>query len=405
MAKPTTQRQFQYMEMEISPSIRERLAEMALGPRQLIDLALPTGVDATEILRFQMEEGMTPTEVIQMAGTVLGEANEMLLANYGGLMVTTERLFARYRSGSGSARSMTPRKTELVQPDGRRSQKVGHMLPRNDYEDALEWSRLYMRRANREDLRDDVLEVRDAWVNLVDFEIVTRMLSKTENAIGSAGWSVPWAIGTGTNVNFIPIQWRGTVFQNTHTHFIKVNAAITAANALTTLQTMAQHLSHHGHTGRKVAIVSEADVAVYAAMAAPYFAAFKPNEFMAVTGGSSAQMFVQGELQGVPGEIFGYLNTLHGVVELRYHERFPSGYLFMTKTYGVNDPRNGLAIRTEPGIGFGMRVDPQVNRSLSPELDKVLFPATHGVGVNDRTNGVAAQIDDTGSTYDEPTIS
>jgi hypothetical protein len=76
----------------------------------------------------------------------------------------------------------------------------------------------------------------------------------------------------------------------------------------------------------------------------------------------------------------------------------------MTKSYGLNDPRNGLAVREEPGVGFGMQVKPKMTDDAVRQLKRIAFEATHGVGVNDRTNGVAGYIADSASQYVEPTI-
>jgi len=378
-----------------------------LGPRALMDIAIPTGVDAGEVLRFSMASGATPQEVVQLAATVIGEVNQTIAARYGNLVVFTTSPYARYRQG-GTARTMTPDKTEFAQADEVRSDQIGHMLPLKRYQDAVGWSKEYLENADRDLLSFDLQEIRDRWVNRVDYDFVKRVLSKTENSIGSAGYDVPWVNGSAGNVPYIPTQWMGNVFDNTHTHFLRTNAAISSSNVITVLDSMNRHLSEHGHTGRKVALVSQADLAKYTGMASGKFAGLVPGEFRVTGGGASAAgsytSTALGEVQGIPGELFGYFNGDDGVVELRTHERIPTGYLWMGKSYGANNTENPVAIRTG-AKGFGLMVDPQVNRSLVPELEKILFNAQHGVGVNKRTNGVAAQIASGASTYDEPTIS
>lgn len=373
-----------------------------IGPRTVLDLAIPTGIDGAEVFRLQMQEGMTMQEVLSMAATVIGDANQEVQDRYGGLFSFTTRLFARYSQGE-SSRSMTPESSEFKDPDGVRAGNIGHMLPIKTYKDATHWSADWLKKAIREDLRDDIRLIRNRWVNRADYDILLRMFSNAENQIGTAGWDAPWAIGSGVNLNYIPPQYMMYQFDGTHSHFIRVNAAISATNAASTLDTAAKELSHHGHSGRKAALVSENDIDIYLAMDSKRFAVFKPAEFQAVAGGSNALMTVTGELKGIPGEVFGYFASKSGVIELRSHARIPTGYGFMTKPYGVNDPRNGLAIR-EGSDGFGLKLDPQVNRSISPKLDYILFPAEHGVGVSDRTNGVAFQIASGAATYSPPSI-
>lgn len=373
-----------------------------LGPRSLMDIAVPLGVDANEVMRFEMQAGVTPVETIQMAATIIGEANESLIQRYGGLLSLTERVWTRVRVGDGTRR-MTPLKADFVLPDGARSEKIGHMLPRNDYNDATEWERDYLERANMEDLRDDALAVRDSWVNRVDYEIITRALTTTEVVISATSWSPGWAIGTGTNLDYIPPQFGGNVFDSTHSHYVRIDGAVNATNLAAALNDAKMHLGHHGLGGRLVALVSDTDLDTYAAM--PKFVEFVPTQFRTIAGNANAPVHVaDGEVQGIPGELFGYFLASRGPIELRAHERIPTGRGFVTKSFGINNANNGLAIRTEAGKGFGLMLDPQVNRSLSPALDKIMFRATHGVGVMNRLNGFAFQVEAGSTTYTNPEI-
>ncbi|MCP4589463.1 MAG: hypothetical protein GY842_01835 [bacterium] len=369
-----------------------------------MDIAVPTGVDAGEVLRIEMESGLSGPEVIALAATVIGEANQYIMERMGGLLTLTERGHARYRQGVGSAH-VTPVSSEFAEPDGVRADQIGHMLPRLDYKDATAWSNKYLRRAPREDVVDDLLEIKEGWTNRCIIDLLTRALSDAEKRIGQAGYDVPWVIGdSGQNVPYIPPQRGLHVFDETVTHFLRTNAAISASNAATALETAAKKLAWQGHTGRKLALVSESNLAVYEGMNAKKFVRVIPGDVKLVQGGSDVLLVSEGTLEGVPGELFGLYLSSYGVVELRYHERIPANYFWMTKSYGVNHRQNGLAIRTEPGVGFGMKVDPQISRSIVPALEFVLFPATHGVGVNDRTNGVAAQIASGGADYESPTV-
>jgi len=92
-----------------------------------------------------------------------------------------------------------------------------------------------------------------------------------------------------------------------------------------------------------------------------------------------------------PGEVFGlYISKLGTVVVLRNDPYIPTGYAFMAKTFGNNNPMNPTAIRVHPDTMFGLRLDPRGTTSLTnPELEKVLTMGTHGVGINNRLAGVA----------------
>lgn len=387
--------------MSASNAIRETV----LGPSSLIDLALPTGLDAAAILAFQMQEGLTGQEAIQLAATVIGEANQQLNSDWGSLVYFTEMNYAMYRTDNNASREQTRRSAEFTVPKGRRADTLGHMLPMWDYDDAVQWSRQYLERVSRQKVTFDLETVRDAWIDRVDYDIIRRMFVNTEDAISASGYSVGWAIGTGTNVNYIPPEYRGNKFTSSHTHFKRVNAALSAANALSTLETLAGELSHHGHLDRKVALVSSADLDTYFAMDATKFVTKMPIEFTLV-GGASSVLMQQGQgVTGLPGEVFGYVNSKYGVIELRSHARVPTGYQGVFKAYGTNNSRNPVAVRIEPTKGFGLTVDPIISRSLTPALDHVEFHASHGVGVNDRTAGAVAQIASGATTYTNPSIS
>ena len=375
-----------------------------LGPRSVLDHAIPPGVDAAEIMRFAMQDGMSPQEVIALAAATIGEANQYINQSWGGIYYITEMSYAMYRQGGKSG--MTPKASEFALPDGVRTERIGHMLPLTDYDDATEWSRRYLERAHRESLMFDLEVIKEKWINRNDFDILWRIFTDSENQIGSNGWDVGWVIGANTqNAPYIPPQRGATVWDETVNNYFRYNAAMAAASAATALEEMAKRLSKLGHSGQKLALVSENDLQYYTAMDSTKFVRIIPGGINVVQGGNNPLLTVSGTLEGVPGEVFGFWLSDYGQVELRYHERIPAGRLFMSKSHGVNARGNGLALRVEAGRGYGMVVEPQISRSLNPALDKVLFYATHGVGVNDRSNGVVAQIAVGSALYENPAAS
>lgn len=375
----------------------------ALGARALIDLAIPTGIDGAKVLQFQLRDGRTAQQVIAEAAAMIGAVNEDIANQYAGLYGMTQDLFARYPQGQ-SARSETPKRSEFARADAVKTSDVGHMLPIGDYLDAVAWTPLYLRDAYGSQITADLRLIADRWRNRVAKEIWTRALTNTENLIAgsSTGYDVPWAIGTATNVNYIPPQYGNKVFDSTHTHFIVANDSSVDWDTL--LENMVIDLRHHGHSGMLTCFVSGDDLSEIAALTK--FVPLTPAGIQVVSGNTSAPVYVApGEFQGLPGELFGYYKSLRGLVALRYEDRLPADYAFMTRSYGPNNPRNGIALREHPANGFGLRVDPQVTNSISPELDFVQFPATHGIGVMDRTNGVAGYIHAAATVWVNPTIS
>jgi len=375
-----------------------------LGARALIDRAIPTGLDSGEILKFQLQDGRTGAQVIGEAAAMIGDLNTELNSQYGGLWYMTERQYSRYAQGE-SARSQTPVASEFKRPDGVRASMIGHMLPLIDYADAVEWTPIYLRRAYGEDITTDLQLITDRWRNRVDLGVITRALTNTENAIGSAGYDVGWAIGTGLNVNYIPPQYGATIFSSSHTHYVVKDDTSLDYDDL--VEAMMAEMRHHGHQGTLSLLVSFADVAEYSAFtSAGLFVPLEPPQIQVIAGSSSAPVrVISGTTDGIPGDLFGYWKSPHyGLAEIRSHARIPTDYAFMTKSYGINNPRNGLALRTEAGVGFGLMVTPMVTQSINPELDYIKFMATHGIGVNDRINGVAGYIAAGASSWVNPSI-
>lgn len=387
-----------------------------LGAHQLSQIGVPTGVDASKVLQFQLQDGTTVEELLAEVSVLIGETNQALAGMYSGLISFTTAQYARYRQGNGVARK-TPQVAEYADPDPQVAEKIGHMLPLDIFRDKIQWSYDYLRKANRDDIRDSLMEVMDSWKNRVDLDILTRALTNTERAIGSGGYSVGWAIGTGTNVNYIPPQYMGyPAFTSSHSHYNHVGTGVVSATTLATaLSDAVIDLIHHGHTPAinqpLVALVSQTDVTTYRGMTK--FVEINPAFVAAVGGNTNSPIYTStGTTGSLPGQVFGFFNSDYGTVELRFHPRIPTGYGYVTKSYGSLNPRNGIAVRLEDPqrvsgepYGFGLRPRPQVNNDLSPKLDHILFDASHGVGVNDRTNGVAFYVANGASGYVNPTIS
>lgn len=374
-----------------------------LGARALIDLAIQTGLDGSKILQIQLRDGRTVQQIVGEAAAAMGTVNEALANEYGGLWYVTQSFYSIYRQGEGAV-TETPKKAEFVMADAVRSDTIGHMLPMFDYEDALAWTPQYLKRAYTAQIIADVQLISDRWRNRVDRDLWTRALTDAEDAIdgSTTGFSPGWAIGTGTNVNYIPPQYGSKVFDSTHTHYVWKDDD--SADWGDLLEDMVIELRHHGIGGRLVCFVSGDDVNEWAALT--NFVELNPSGVTVVAGNTSAPIRItQGEFEGLPGEIFGYVKTLRGLVELRYNDRIPTNYCFLTRTFGVNNPQNAIAVRIEEGSGFGLRVVPMIKNSLNPELDTVLFEATHGIGVNDRLKGVAGYLNSGAAAWVDATVS
>lgn len=361
-----------------------------LGPRLAADLIFAVGgMDAARILNFQNRNGLDPNQIIQRAAAAVGGANESVLAQWGGVTYITTDDHARYRAGVGGTARQTPKKAEAAQTDPVQGVLSGHMLPIGNYEDALAWSDEYLRDAYEAQIDADLQEVADAFRYRAEVDILNRIFSNAERAIGS-GYDVPWAIGTGTSVNFIPPPVGAKQFTSSHTHF-EFRSGNAAADLKVLRDNMVKNLREHGLGGTLAMFVAEADVDSWAGVDG--FVEINPQNIQIVNGGSTAALrFVTGSLEGIPGELFGFFKTNRGVVELRYLTAIPTTYAFLTKSFGVNAVNNAVAVRVHPSKPFGLMPDVQVTQSLTPKLKGINLTATHGIGVNRRINGVAGRF-------------
>lgn len=380
-----------------------------LGASQLVRLAIPTGIDATEILKFNLRSGRTGEDVVRDAAMVIGAMNQAIVNYYGGLFYITPSLFS-YKTQGNTAKRKTPEKVEGSRPDPIHTENIGHMLPYKEFDDLLAWTREYIIRSPKVQLDGDLEEVARSFWNRMHYQVWKRALTDNENLIGTAGYDVGWAIGTGTNVDYVPPQTPGyDEHSSSHTHYVYKDDDSNDWGDL--FETMMYELRHHGHSNTLAGFVSFDDLAEIVVVDG--FVALKPEQMMVVGSGAdnprNPMYFMAGQIQGVPGELFGfYRSEKYGLMELRWVTAIPTNYAFATKVYGPNHPNNGLAVRVDPDIdggSFGMRVEPMLSKHLEPRLESVAFEAGFGVGVNDRTNGVAGYLASGAAAWTDPTDS
>lgn len=378
-----------------------------LGPRAVLDIAMPTGIDSTYITNEMLKVGMTAEELIALAANRIGMVNQQFMADYGRVTYLTDSFWSRYRQGKG-ARRMTPLRSEFTMPDGQRSKMIGHMLPIAPYTDAIEWSMEYLRDADPDQIRFDLDEISDSWRDRLEYQFWTRVLTTTENAVGDGGtgFDVPWVHSTSGSVDYTPPPFGSTVFASTHDHFVYLDDDNYSWADIISAQ-MA-HLVEHGIVGPFELFVPYADIAEFSVLDG--FVVLKPPEIQMTGSGSDnprdPMYTTDGVPSGVPGTLMGYyFSELYGLARIWHHSRIPTDYAWMTKSYGNNNPSNGVAIRVRSDTGFGLTIDPQLSKSINPTIETLLFKADVGFGTNDRLNGVAAFLNATAPSYTAPTIS
>lgn len=382
-----------------------------LGAYALLNNVFPTGVDGALLARLALEEGLTQDAAVAQMASIIGDKNESLRMRYGGMTRETNTRYMTYRAGLGS-RSMTQESVEFARNPSKRGVEAGHMLPRKDFDDGVDYEDNFARRGAASKFMLGAQQVADDWEDRVDYDLINRALTNTEVAVG-AGYSVPWAIGTGTNVDFIPVNYRGKLFTTSHTHFKYGNSS--GSDTWQTLITaMMQELRHHGHSGLLSIMIGEDNVAAVSA-AAGFVDLTSPQVVVNTAATGAPVRFISDQAmvdsQGVPGELVGYFKaTGFGLAEVRYHPRIPTvdtatGYAFAFKSYGINSEKNPLAFYIESDRGFGLNIEPDYRATPELKLNRVRAFATHGVGVNDRTNGVAGFLGAGAVAYVNPTVS
>lgn len=370
-----------------------------LGPLTLQNKALPAGVDGTRVAQWAMRDGVTYGELVNRVALALGAANEALIAKWGWLINITDEIMMEYPQG-GAVAPMT----ELTDMDKHpviHGQTIGHMLPLKYFGEAIGGTWRYFRDVRSVQISAAITEIVNRGIWRFEQTLLTRATSNSEEAIGSAGYSVPFVRGTGGNIDFAPPSYDGASFPTSHDHFNGYNLStpLTMANVL---EGQALELAEHGHVAPYTALVSRADIALFGALT-KFVEIVDPIVGQIDRGSSTtgSQFFARGQRD--LGRIGWYQSDV-GIIELIATNRFPTGHVFVTKSYGVDDPRNALAVRVHPDQGFGFFIVTKTSENLDWPVEQVDVGFEFGVGVGqDRTNGTEGFLV-AGGTWAAPTI-
>lgn len=369
-----------------------------LGPLTLQNKALPLGVDGTRIAQWAMRDGVTYGELVNLVSLALGAVNERLLSKWGWLFNITEELVMEYEDG-GANKEMDEL-TDIDTPIAVHGSTIGHMLPFRSYGQGIAGSKHYFRDVRSVQVQAAISAVARRGLNRFERLLINRAFSNTEEAIGASGYSVPFVRGTGGNIDFTPVAFDGVAFANTHNHFIGYNLSTPLAMDAV-LEGLAATLAEHGHSSPYTALVSRTDTALFNALL---------NKVILVEGvmqidrggvTSGPQFFANG--QQTLERVGSYQSSL-GQIELIASGRIPTGHVFMTKSYGVNNPQNALAVRVHPQVGFGLSVVPETIPDNQYPVKQLNVEFEFGIGVGqDRTNGAAGFLV-AGGTWAAPVI-
>jgi hypothetical protein len=372
-----------------------------LGPLTLQNKALPVGVDGARVAQWMLRDGLTYGEFVGRVSLALGAANQALVNKWGWIFSLTDEVMMEYPNGG----AVTPM-TELTDIDKHpliHGTTIGHMLPLNFYGEAVGGTWRYFRDVRSAQIDAAITSIVNRGIWRFEQKLLTRFFTNTEEAIGAAGYSVPFVRGTGGNVDFAPPAYDGVAFTTSHDHFLAYDNDTGPDTFDDLFEGLALTLAEHGHEAPYQALVSRDDVLEISGLT--NFVTIVDNVISTIDRGSStagSNFFARGE-RGLAR--VGYYQSALGLVELIATARVPTHYVGMTKSYGQLNPRNALAVRVHPDSGFGFQIITKTSENLDWPVEQVDVGLEFGVGVGmDRTNGAAALLvnDD---TWANPSIS
>lgn len=370
-----------------------------LGPQTLLAKALPTGWDGTRIAEWTTKDGITYGELANQLALALGDFNQEMVNDWGWLFSLTEEIAMEYEQGG--AVTVMPDITDVDKPEAIQGATIGHMLNLRVYGQGVGGTKRYFRDSRSAKINAAIATLvrRARW--RFETRLLTRWFTNTENAIGSAGYDVPFVRGTGGNVDYAPPAYDGEAFTTAHDHYLGVDSDSKDLDDV--LNELAETLQEHGYTPPFMAMVSRSDVADY--MALTKFVEVVDPIVQFIDRGSETtgnQMYTAG--QRAFGHL-GYYQGEYGLVEVRFTARVPTKYTGMVKSFGQLATQNPLAVRTHPDTGFGAYVVPETTPDDDYPVKQLDVEMEYGVGVGmDRAAGAAAFLDASG-TWTNPTIS
>jgi hypothetical protein len=361
---------------------------MALGPRDLKNLTLPTGWDAAELVKFQLQDGTTYGQVAAAFNTALGALNAELRGDplWSSLVSYSAEPGVNYRVGTANG---FERFTEYGRADARRAETEGHMLPLVPYDRMLGWTWAYLKEARIFDIEADIADaIKDAR-DRFRVSILSRLLKRgddtgTANGLGSSGISPGFATAAAsTGVDFVPPAYGGTAFTVNHEHYVAIAGGVFTNDVFADVK---DELREHGHEPPYEFVVGTADEAVVTGLSA-----FVPTANQLISYGTTTTLSTLSNAEQTNGSY--YIGTIHDIA-VRVVRGVPRYYGFGWKTYGPNSQRNPLRVRLEKNA-TAMQVmamtDPRAGTGLTP-LQNLMLYMEFGVGVADRTNGTARYV-------------
>jgi hypothetical protein len=360
-----------------------------LGPNDLKQYALPSNWDATYLTKIALESGETYDQLINDIASALSVQNGQLMTQptIASLASPTSEMIVEYPNGVSNGFVAA---TEYGVPDAKRATVTGHMLPLLPFDRKFEWTWMFLQKARRSQIDNDIASGMADLRNLFHKAVLTRLFKSTYDAVAS-GKSAPIADGGTADSTYVPpmVPDRATAFAYTHTHLGRLDG-ITQTN----LETGVAHVWEHGYDAPFDLLVAQADVGSW--RNTTNVTGFVANRLPLISYGDSETLANAGP------EFIGVIETQYGPVRVRASARIPTKYWAVYKSFGSSDARNPLLVRYNPRYGVGAVLLAGDHIRQYP-LENAMLYTEMGVGVNDRVAAYICYNHTTGS-YTDPTI-
>lgn len=285
--------------------------------------------------------------------------------------------------------------SEYGQPVGYRGAAKRHRGYTFEWWDlAFRYTWLFLAESTRQDLDNHHNMALEADNRLIFTEILRTLFNPT-NLVGVADGNIPVNVYKLWNADGeVPPPWKSSTHLGTHTHFLTLTTAVTSAS----LDTMYNHLAHHGHgvqdgaTEVLLANQQEADVISTFKVSTGAKFDFIPSAnygggvFLPANGGIIARP------DGAVREEIGTYGPWHVVRE----DMVPANYLVGLASGGPFNINNPVGFREHTNTQMrGLKAIPG-QRSDYPLIDS-FYQRGFGTGVRQRGAGVIMNVNQAGA--------
>lgn len=359
---------------------------MARGQRDLSNITTLAGWDADELNNFRLEDRTTYAAVVMQLNAALTALNTEFASDWmTGLYSVTDQPDLEYRDGVANGMEQF---TEYARPTPQRANTIGHMLPLIPWDRMLGWTWAYLRKSRESqidaDIADAIKDVRDKRRQ----RILRRLIKRGDDSgalseLGTAGESPGFATTAGsTGVDFVPPAFGGTVFANTHEHYVGISGGVYTNAVFTDAK---DELREHGHEPPYEFLIGTADESTVRGLTN-----FTPVAEIMVAYGSTQDLARLPWQADQNSWIIGTINDF----AVRVVHGMPQYYGFGFKSYGRLSQRNPVRIRVTKGesaLRAVAMIDPRAGTGMTSIQNLMLF-CEFGVGVYDRTAGTPRYV-------------